>query len=82
MNATEQIETICDVLQLGCHPSPDVPPETWQQWLDGFEGMPFKKECPECGKEMTERDGKFGAFWGCGGYPKCKHTENIGRANA
>lgn len=35
------------------------------------------KCCPECGQIMVRRNGKFGAFWGCGGYPDCKHTENV-----
>ena len=28
--------------------------------------------CPECGKPMQERKGRFGMFWGCTGYPDCK----------
>ena len=28
--------------------------------------------CPNCGKPMRLRKGKFGAFWGCSGYPDCK----------
>ncbi len=35
-----------------------------------------KKICPECGEEMVLREGKYGKFWGCSGYPECKHTEN------
>jgi len=35
------------------------------------------KRCPECGKPMTLRTGKFGSFWGCTGYPDCRHTERI-----
>lgn len=31
--------------------------------------------CPDCGKPMMERTGKYGKFWGCTGYPDCKHTE-------
>jgi DNA topoisomerase-1 len=29
-------------------------------------------ECPNCGKPMQKRVGRFGAFWGCTGYPECK----------
>ncbi len=36
-----------------------------------------KKQCPECSSEMVIRKGKYGKFWGCKGYPECKHTENI-----
>ncbi len=35
-----------------------------------------KKRCSDCGKEMVLRDGKYGEFWGCKGYPDCKNTEN------
>ena len=33
------------------------------------------KKCPECGKELILRLGKFGRFYGCSGFPDCKHTE-------
>jgi DNA topoisomerase-1 len=28
--------------------------------------------CPKCGKPLVEREGRFGKFLGCSGYPKCK----------
>ncbi len=33
--------------------------------------------CPLCGKPMTARQGRFGKFLGCSGYPECKHTINL-----
>lgn len=33
--------------------------------------------CPECGCIMKKRSGRYGEFWGCAGYPDCRHTENI-----
>ena len=33
------------------------------------------KKCTECGKELILRLGKFGRFYGCSGFPDCKHTE-------
>jgi len=30
--------------------------------------------CPECGRNLVERDGKFGTFLGCPGYPDCTFT--------
>lgn len=33
--------------------------------------------CPRCGQVMKRRNGKFGEFWGCSGYPACRHTENL-----
>lgn len=35
------------------------------------------KKCPKCGQLMHKRNGKFGMFWGCGGYPGCRYTENL-----
>ncbi len=34
------------------------------------------KKCPMCGDVMKKRNGRYGEFWGCSGYPVCKHTEN------
>ncbi len=34
------------------------------------------KTCPKCNKnELVERDGRYGKFVACSGYPKCKHIE-------
>lgn len=33
--------------------------------------------CPECGKEMIRRKGKFGEFYGCTGFPECRGTRKI-----
>lgn len=35
------------------------------------------KRCPRCGQLMRKRNGRFGEFWGCGGYPACRYTENV-----
>ena len=35
------------------------------------------RRCPKCGKIMKIRNGKFGAFYGCSGFPDCRYTENI-----
>ncbi|MDP8185295.1 DNA topoisomerase III [Phocoenobacter skyensis] len=33
------------------------------------------RKCSECGKPMRKIKGEKGVFWGCTGYPNCKHTE-------
>ena len=33
--------------------------------------------CPYCGKELIKRNGKYGEFYGCSGYPKCRYTKKI-----
>jgi len=34
------------------------------------------KKCPDCGKELVVRTGRFGKFFACSGFPDCKHTES------
>ncbi|MCS6836597.1 MAG: topoisomerase DNA-binding C4 zinc finger domain-containing protein [Anaerolineae bacterium] len=29
--------------------------------------------CPQCGKPLAQRSGKYGLFVGCSGYPECKY---------
>ena len=46
------------------------------------EGKPVKAEmsdiiCPNCGKGMTLRRGRFGPFLGCEDYPQCKGIVKI-----
>lgn len=35
------------------------------------------KICPNCGKSLKLRKGRYGFFFGCTGYPECKYIENI-----
>lgn len=35
------------------------------------------KVCTECGKQMEIKRSRFGTFWGCSGYPDCKHIEKM-----
>lgn len=35
--------------------------------------------CPECGMPLIKRNGRYGEFWGCTGYPDCRYTRNVGR---
>ncbi|WDP88600.1 MAG: type I DNA topoisomerase [Desulfobacter sp.] len=40
------------------------------------------KDCPECGQPMVRKDGRFGLFLACTGYPDCKHTESVAQDQA
>ena len=33
--------------------------------------------CPQCNGEMVRRKGKFGEFYGCNNFPKCRCTQKI-----
>jgi len=35
------------------------------------------QDCPECGKKLVIKFGKFGKFLACSGFPECKHTESF-----
>lgn len=35
------------------------------------------KKCPKCGSILKRREGKYGAFLGCTGYPDCRFTQNV-----
>lgn len=43
-----------------------------QQHIDDI-----KEKCPFCGSELVLRRGKYGQFWGCSAYPKCKFTRPL-----
>jgi len=34
-------------------------------------------KCPNCGKDMILRKGRFGSFLGCSDYPECKTTQKL-----
>ena len=36
-----------------------------------------KKKCPRCGGLVIIRLGKYGKFYACSNFPKCKHTEPL-----
>lgn len=33
--------------------------------------------CPKCGGSLILRNGKYGKFYGCSNYPKCRYTKQI-----
>ena len=40
--------------------------------------QPTGRTCPKCKSgELMLRNGTYGEFYGCSGYPKCNYTENI-----
>lgn len=36
-----------------------------------------KEKCPKCDGYLIERKGKFGRFYGCSKFPKCRFTKKI-----
>ena len=52
--------------------------ETLNQAADKIEKVkvvkPTEETCPECGRPMVIKTGRFGKFLACSGYPDCKKT--------
>ena len=42
-----------------------------------FTEEPTEKNCPKCGSPLLIRLGKFGKFFACSKFPKCKYTESL-----
>ncbi|NMC71101.1 MAG: type I DNA topoisomerase [Myxococcales bacterium] len=66
---------------LACSAFPNC---TFSKDLPGADGTPAAPlpdvsgvTCPTCGKPMTVRRGRFGAFLACTGYPACKTTRPL-----
>ncbi len=36
---------------------------------------PIDETCPKCGKQLVKRQGQYGEFISCSGYPKCKYIK-------
>ncbi len=39
------------------------------------EDIPLDEECPNCGKKLALKDGRFGQFTACSNYPTCKYIK-------
>lgn len=33
--------------------------------------------CPKCGNTLKIKDGRYGKFYGCSNYPRCRYTNNL-----
>ena len=33
-----------------------------------------RKICPKCGEKLIPKNGKYGKFYGCQNFPKCRYT--------
>ena len=38
-------------------------------------------KCPECGKDLLKRSGRYGEFVGCSGFPRCRFTCSVDELN-
>jgi DNA topoisomerase-1 len=42
-----------------------------------IEPEPYGEDCPECGRPLMLKRGRFGKFVGCAGYPECRFSKAI-----
>ncbi|MGB7294243.1 MAG: type I DNA topoisomerase [Candidatus Aminicenantales bacterium] len=45
-------------------------------------GIPIEEVCPRCGKTLVIRDGRFGRFKACSGFPDCTFKESLVKKEA
>jgi len=50
------------------------PPHGWCGALPEYNVQTGLWTCPKCGGDLIPRDGKYGRFYGCSNFPKCKYT--------
>lgn len=44
--------------------------------IEPTSGEVSDRVCDKCGKPMLIKDGKYGSFYACSGYPECKNTQS------
>ena len=58
--------------------SEDPPCKTIRKLTQKVQSKPpvvLDELCPKCGKPLLQRDGQYGEFIACSGYPKCKYVK-------
>jgi DNA topoisomerase-1 len=40
-------------------------------------GIPIDEKCPRCGRPLLIKDGRFGRFKACSGFPECTYKESL-----
>ena len=86
---TAQMEKELDEVEDGGRRWLDVVREFWAEFsrtveeAQGAERVPLPEpepvgeNCPECGKPLVKKLGRFGEFIACSGYPDCRYTRAI-----
>ena len=70
---------------LGCSGYPKcktiIPMETDGEQAKSDKPEPEESDqvCPKCGKKMLAREGRYGKFLGCSGYPECKTIVSLAK---
>ncbi len=40
-------------------------------------GIPLEDVCPDCGRKLVIKEGRYGRFKACSGYPDCEYKESL-----
>lgn len=87
VNYTAEMEEELDRIALGTEDNV----EALQRFVDKFypllaeadetmvkiEDEKVGEKCPDCGKELVYRNGRYGRFIACSGFPKCKYNRAL-----
>ncbi|NLL36477.1 MAG: type I DNA topoisomerase [Fretibacterium sp.] len=88
-NFTAQMEKELDEIEEDKRQWLDVVSDFWDGFSDTVEEArtaervplpepePIGEDCPECGKPLVKKRGRFGEFIACTGYPDCRYTRAI-----
>ena len=68
----DNLQTLCERCNIG---KSDKLDETKVEI--SFNEQPNKLVCEKCGGHLILRNGKYGDFYGCSNYPKCRYTKQI-----
>lgn len=86
---TANMEGELDGVEAGDLKWREVIAEFWKQFKPTVDGTAKNAEtmrpepeligeqCPQCGKDLIKKSGRFGEFIACTGYPECRYTRNI-----
>jgi DNA topoisomerase-1 len=86
---TAQMEKELDEVEEDKHKWLDVVKEFWKDFSQTVdvakdaakvplpEPEPVGEDCPNCGKPLVKKRGRFGEFIACTGYPECRYTRAI-----
>lgn len=78
INFTKKMEHELDLIEENKETWQNVIKEFYKPFNEDLEKMREKtpdEKCPECGKQLMVRWGKYGQFTACSGYPDCKYIK-------
>lgn len=69
----DNLRTLCERCNIGKSDKIEHPPK---KETENQSEKP-NNICPRCGNQLVLRKGKYGDFYGCSTYPKCRYTRNL-----